>query len=102
MRFQWNWVPAKSKLLLSFINVVLTEMWLLYNQVAAEIHRRLMEEEKENQTADTKEKPPQVAANKKVKKEPPKKKEDRKGKGIHGFSIQNPGCLTSPWWRTST
>ena len=78
-------------------------MLLLYNQVAAEIHQRLMEEEKENQSADAKEKPSQVAANKKVKKEPPKKKkEDKKGKGIHGFSIQNPGCLTSPCWRTST
>ncbi|XP_065729297.1 sperm flagellar protein 2 [Phocoena phocoena] len=52
------------------------------HMVAAEIHQRLMEEEKENQTADAKEKPPQVAANKKVKKEPPKKKkEDKKGKG---------------------
>ncbi|XP_059947612.1 sperm flagellar protein 2 [Mesoplodon densirostris] len=52
------------------------------HMVAAEIHQRLMEEEKENQTADAKEKPPRVAANKKVKKEPPKKKkEDKKGKG---------------------
>uniref|UniRef100_A0A8D1Y450 Sperm flagellar 2 n=1 Tax=Sus scrofa TaxID=9823 RepID=A0A8D1Y450_PIG len=52
------------------------------HMVAAEIHQRLMEEEKENQPADTKEKPPQTAANKKVKKEPPKKKrEDKKGKG---------------------
>ncbi|XP_036703493.1 sperm flagellar protein 2 [Balaenoptera musculus] len=52
------------------------------HMVAAEIHQRLMEEEKENQPADAKEKPPQVAANKKVKKEPPKKKkEDKKGKG---------------------
>ena len=62
-------------------------MFLLYNQVAAEIHQRLMEEEKENQPAETKEKLPQAAANKKVKKEPPppppppkKKKEDKKGK----------------------
>nr|XP_014336672.1 PREDICTED: sperm flagellar protein 2 isoform X2 [Bos mutus] len=58
------------------------------HMVAAEIHQRLMEEEKENQPAETKEKLPQVAANKKVKKEPPppppppkKKKEDKKGKG---------------------
>ncbi|XP_044788546.2 sperm flagellar protein 2 isoform X4 [Bubalus bubalis] len=58
------------------------------HMVAAEIHQRLMEEEKENQPAETKEKPPQAAANKKVKKEPPppppppkKKKEDKKGKG---------------------
>ncbi|XP_061249732.1 sperm flagellar protein 2 isoform X2 [Bos javanicus] len=58
------------------------------HMVAAEIHQRLMEEEKENQPAETKEKLPQVAANKKVKKEPlppppppKKKKEDKKGKG---------------------
>ncbi|XP_057565120.1 sperm flagellar protein 2 [Hippopotamus amphibius kiboko] len=52
------------------------------HMVAAEIHQRLMEEEKENQPANAKEKPPQVAANKKVKNEPPKKKkEDKKGKG---------------------
>nr|BDX35568.1 sperm flagella 2 protein [Bos taurus] len=58
------------------------------HMVAAEIHQRLMEEEKENQPAETKEKLPQAAANKKVKKEPPppppppkKKKEDKKGKG---------------------
>lgn len=85
---------AKSEWLSSFIKVALTEILLLYNQVAAEIHQRLMEEEKENQPADTKEKPPQTAANKKVKKEPPKKKrEDKKGKGIHFFDIQKAGCL---------
>uniref|UniRef100_A0A2K5C232 Sperm flagellar 2 n=1 Tax=Aotus nancymaae TaxID=37293 RepID=A0A2K5C232_AOTNA len=50
--------------------------------VAAEIHQRLMEEEKENQPADPKEKSLQMGANKKVKKEPPKKKqEDKKPKG---------------------
>ncbi|XP_016865369.1 sperm flagellar protein 2 isoform X7 [Homo sapiens] len=52
------------------------------HMVAAEIHQRLMEEEKENQPADPKEKSPQMGANKKVKKEPPKKKqEDKKPKG---------------------
>ncbi|XP_014637069.1 PREDICTED: sperm flagellar protein 2 isoform X2 [Ceratotherium simum simum] len=52
------------------------------HMVAAEIHQRLMEEEKENQPADTKEKSPQTTANKKVKNEPPKKtKEDKKAKG---------------------
>nr|XP_007959545.2 sperm flagellar protein 2 isoform X7 [Chlorocebus sabaeus] len=52
------------------------------HMVAAEIHQRLMEEEKENQPADPKEKSPQMGANKKVKKEPPKKKqEDKKLKG---------------------
>ncbi|KAM5260693.1 sperm flagellar protein 2 isoform 2-T2 [Hipposideros larvatus] len=50
--------------------------------VAAEIHQRLLDEEKENQLAGTKEKSPQMGANKKVKKEPPKKKkEDKKEKG---------------------
>ncbi|XP_053454848.1 sperm flagellar protein 2 [Nycticebus coucang] len=52
--------------------------------VAAEIHQRLMEEEKENQPADPKEKSPQTASNKKAKAEPqiPKKKsEDKKSKG---------------------
>ncbi|KAL4683981.1 hypothetical protein H8959_021675 [Pygathrix nigripes] len=52
------------------------------HMVAAEIHQRLMEEEKENQPADPKEKSPQMGANKKVEKEPPKKKqEDKKPKG---------------------
>nr|XP_012591871.1 sperm flagellar protein 2 isoform X4 [Microcebus murinus] len=52
------------------------------HMVAAEIHQRLMEEEKENQPADPKEKSPQTGANKKAKKEPPKKKkEDKKTKG---------------------
>ncbi|XP_012662505.1 sperm flagellar protein 2 [Otolemur garnettii] len=52
--------------------------------VAAEIHQRLMEEEKENQPADPKEKSPQTASNKKAKVEqqaPKKKSEDKKAKG---------------------
>lgn len=62
--------------------------------MAAEIHQRLLEEEKEAQPAETREKPPQTNANKKVAKEPPaQKKTDKKEKGIHGFSIQNCGCL---------
>lgn len=77
-----------------FINATLTEIVLLCNQVAAEIHQRLMEVEKENQPADPKEKSPQMGANKKVKKEPPKKKqEDKKPKGIYAFSTQNSGSL---------
>ncbi|XP_005872661.1 PREDICTED: sperm flagellar protein 2 [Myotis brandtii] len=44
------------------------------HMVAAEIHQRLLDEEKENQPAETKEKSPQTNANKKVKKEPPKKR----------------------------
>ncbi|XP_058573249.1 sperm flagellar protein 2 [Neofelis nebulosa] len=52
------------------------------HMVAAEIHQRLMEEEKENQPTDTKEKSPQMGTNKKVKNEPPrKKKADKKAKG---------------------
>uniref|UniRef100_M3YUE4 Sperm flagellar 2 n=1 Tax=Mustela putorius furo TaxID=9669 RepID=M3YUE4_MUSPF len=52
------------------------------HMVAAEIHQRLMEEEKENLPADTKERSPQMGTNKKVKKEPPKKKKaDKKAKG---------------------
>ncbi|XP_077922756.1 sperm flagellar protein 2 isoform X2 [Halichoerus grypus] len=52
------------------------------HMVAAEIHQRLMEEEKENLPADTKEKSPQMGTNKKVIKEPPKKKKaDKKAKG---------------------
>ncbi|XP_074185319.1 sperm flagellar protein 2 [Rhinolophus sinicus] len=50
--------------------------------VAAEIHQRLLDEEKENQLSETKEKSPQMGANKKAKKEQPKKKkEDKKEKG---------------------
>ncbi|XP_034854862.1 sperm flagellar protein 2-like [Mirounga leonina] len=52
------------------------------HMVAAEIHQRLMDEEKENLPADTKEKSPQMGTNKKVIKEPPKKKKaDKKAKG---------------------
>uniref|UniRef100_A0A8C4M5A4 Sperm flagellar 2 n=1 Tax=Equus asinus asinus TaxID=83772 RepID=A0A8C4M5A4_EQUAS len=55
---------------------------VISHMVTAEIHQRLMEEEKENQSADAKDKSPQMSANKKVKNEPPKKKkEDKKAKG---------------------
>lgn len=85
---------TKSKWLSCFIDIALTEILLLHNQVAAEIHQRLLEEEKENQPAETKEKSPQMSANKKAKKEQAKKKkEDKKEKGIDGVSIQNHGCL---------
>ncbi|XP_021117165.1 sperm flagellar protein 2 isoform X2 [Heterocephalus glaber] len=53
------------------------------HMVAAEIHQRLMEEEKGNQPADSKEKSPQMGANKKVKKEKEatkKKEADKKAK----------------------
>ncbi|XP_017172157.1 sperm flagellar protein 2 isoform X2 [Mus musculus] len=54
------------------------------NMVAAEVHQRLTEEEKEPPQLDSKEKSPQSGANKKAKKEkeaPKKKKTDKKGKG---------------------
>ncbi|XP_023567802.1 sperm flagellar protein 2 isoform X2 [Octodon degus] len=53
------------------------------HMLTAEIHQRIMEEEKENQPADSKEKPPPMGANKKGKKEkepPPKKKADKAAK----------------------
>ncbi|XP_073093323.1 sperm flagellar protein 2 isoform X7 [Manis javanica] len=50
------------------------------HMVAAEIHQRLMEEEK-YQPADSKEKSLQMGVNKKVKKELPKKNEEKKAKG---------------------
>ncbi|XP_063114134.1 sperm flagellar protein 2 isoform X3 [Cavia porcellus] len=53
------------------------------HMVAAEIHQRQVEDEKENQPADSKEKIPQMGGNKKVKKEkepPKKKKADKKAK----------------------
>ncbi|XP_058535993.1 sperm flagellar protein 2 isoform X1 [Ochotona princeps] len=54
------------------------------NMVAAEIHQRLIEEDKENQSAESKEKSPQMNTNKKIKKENEahrNKKEDKHGKG---------------------
>ncbi|XP_049718119.1 sperm flagellar protein 2 isoform X5 [Elephas maximus indicus] len=51
------------------------------SMVAAEIHQKHMEEEKENQQVDTKEKPTHTIANKKAKKEPKKQKADKKTKG---------------------
>lgn len=85
--FQWNHVRTKSKWLSFCTNVPLPEILLLYYQVAAEIHQRLLDEEKENQLSETKEKSPQMSANKKAKKEQPKKKkEDKKEKGTHGLA----------------
>ncbi|XP_026639630.1 sperm flagellar protein 2 [Microtus ochrogaster] len=54
------------------------------HMVAAEVHQRLIEEEKELPPMDSKEKSPQSGANKKAKKEkeaPKKKKAEKKGKG---------------------
>ncbi|XP_031216103.1 sperm flagellar protein 2 isoform X2 [Mastomys coucha] len=54
------------------------------HMVAAEVHQRLTEEEKEPPQLDSKEKSPQSGANKKAKKEkepPKKKKTEKKGKG---------------------
>lgn len=82
---------------LSYLSVAFIEILLVSNQVAAEIHQRLMEEEKENLPADTKEKSPQMGTNKKVKKEPPKKKKtDKKAKGSQGFGIQKCRCFNCP------
>ncbi|XP_042117374.1 sperm flagellar protein 2 isoform X5 [Peromyscus maniculatus bairdii] len=54
------------------------------HMVAAEIHQRHIEEEKETPPVDSKEKSPQSGTNKKAKKEkeaPKKKKAEKKGKG---------------------
>ncbi|XP_012974476.2 sperm flagellar protein 2 isoform X3 [Mesocricetus auratus] len=54
------------------------------HMVAAEVHQRLIEEEKETPPVDSKEKSPQSGTNKKAKKEkeaPKKKKAEKKGKG---------------------
>ncbi|XP_054439986.1 sperm flagellar protein 2 [Pteronotus mesoamericanus] len=64
---------------------LVTDTWqqaslAISHMVAAEIHQRLLEEEKENQPAETKEKSPQMNANKKVAKEPPTKKRADKNK----------------------
>lgn len=89
---------TQSKQLPYFLSVALIKILLVYNQVAAEIHQRLMEEEKENQPTDTKEKSPQMGTNKKVKNEPPKKKTaDKKAKGIPGFSSKTVDAYASPW-----
>lgn len=55
------------------------------HMVAAEVHQRLIEEEKESPPVDSKEKSPQLGTNKKAKKEkeaPKKKKTEKKAKGI--------------------
>ncbi|KAL1783577.1 sperm flagellar protein 2, partial [Sigmodon hispidus] len=54
------------------------------HMVAAEVHQRYIEEEKESPPVDSKEKSPQSGTNKKAKKEkeaPKKKKAEKKGKG---------------------
>ncbi|XP_069348714.1 sperm flagellar protein 2 [Eulemur rufifrons] len=67
------------------------------HMVAAEIHQRLMEEEKENQPADPKEKPSQTGANKKAKKEPPqKKKTDKKPKGKSPPTAEAAPAIVTP------
>ncbi|XP_070267944.1 sperm flagellar protein 2-like isoform X4 [Myotis yumanensis] len=67
------------------------------HMVAAEIHQRLLDEEKENQPAETKEKSPQTNANKKVKKEPPKKRPSlKKEKGKSPPSAEATPTALSP------
>lgn len=65
--------------------------------MAAEVHQRLIEEEKkESPPLDSKEKSPQSGANKKAKKEkeaPKKKKAEKKGKGIQGGRTGYPGLF---------
>ncbi|KAM6224376.1 sperm flagellar protein 2 [Rhynchocyon petersi] len=51
------------------------------NMVAAEVHQRLMEEEKEAQLVDAREKSVHASINKKAKKEPKKQKSEKKTKG---------------------
>lgn len=95
MRPQWNSGMTECTWLSDFPSVALIGILLDYNQVAAEIHQRLMEEEKESQPADTKERSPQMGTNKKAKEEPPKKeKADKKAKGIHGCGIRSCGCFS--------
>ncbi|XP_053770233.1 sperm flagellar protein 2 isoform X1 [Desmodus rotundus] len=67
------------------------------HMVAAEIHQRLLEEEKETQPAETKEKSPQMNANKKVAKEPPpQKKADKKEKGKSPPMVEASPATQSP------
>lgn len=79
---------TQSKWFSCVLNVALTEVLPLYNQVEAEIHHQLTEEEMENQSADAKEKSSPMGANKKAKKEkeaPKKKKADKKAKGTYSW-----------------
>ncbi|KAM9695098.1 sperm flagellar protein 2-like isoform 1-T1 [Trichechus inunguis] len=66
------------------------------SMVAAEIHQRHMEEEKENQQADTKEKSIQTGANKKAKKEPKKQKADKKTKGKSSPTTEASPVVVTP------
>ncbi|XP_012413537.1 sperm flagellar protein 2 [Trichechus manatus latirostris] len=66
------------------------------SMVAAEIHQRHMEEEKENQQADTKEKSIQTGANKKAKKEPKKQKADKKTKGKSSPTTEASAVVVTP------
>ncbi|KAM5330010.1 sperm flagellar protein 2 [Glossophaga mutica] len=67
------------------------------HMMAAEIHQRLLEEEKETQPAETKEKSPQTNANKKVTKEQPtQKKADKKEKGKLPSTIDVTPAALSP------
>ncbi|KAF6127394.1 sperm flagellar 2 [Phyllostomus discolor] len=66
------------------------------HMVAADIHQRLLEEEKESQPAETREKSPQMNANKKAAKEPPtQKKPDKKEKGKSPSVIEHTPAVQS-------
>lgn len=67
------------------------------HMVAAEVHQRLLEEEKESQPAEIKEKTPQMNVTKKTKKEPPKKKPaDKKEKGKSPPTAETTPITLSP------
>ncbi|ERE85825.1 sperm flagellar protein 2 [Cricetulus griseus] len=73
------------------------------HMVAAEIHQRHLEEEKETSPVDSKEKAPQLGTSKKGKKEkeaPKKKKAEKKAKGIQGtrtwYPSKSPPMEVSP------
>ncbi|KAM7149843.1 sperm flagellar protein 2 isoform 2-T2 [Molossus nigricans] len=68
------------------------------HMVAAEVHQRLLEEEKENQPAEIKDKTPQTNVNKKVKKEPPLQK---KTSGNKEKDKSSPSDKSSPTAMTS-
>ncbi|XP_051038489.1 sperm flagellar protein 2 [Phodopus roborovskii] len=69
------------------------------HMVAAEVHQRLIEEEKETPTVDSKEKSPQSGTNKKAKKEkeaPKKKKAEKKAKGKTSPVVEVSPITVSP------
>ncbi|XP_006902188.1 PREDICTED: sperm flagellar protein 2 [Elephantulus edwardii] len=66
------------------------------NMVAAEVHQRVMEEEKEMQPVDLRDKPTQAGVNKKAKKEPKKQKAEKKAKGKSPPVAESSPVLATP------